>query len=1278
MNGWYRNSTKNGYASKPAASPSHLMHCLFLGMVCYSALVTMIMLSNKASSSIPNEPQIRGRSVVAEKSRENELESTIRYLKLQVEELSSVTGSDIASDIVDHQGGGGVNPKTTLTPTNSVHKVLANKLWETSNFTLESFEVAGVNLASYGLDVDDNAIVDDFAESYSLFDDFDIAGKINGDETWSTLVRYRRSQRNLNLPFYLDKVAVKRWLPSIGMPIPKIYYTRYHNEIPDNDAFASVASSVLEMLPRERNYVAKPSHLRGMDGIVLVGYSKEEGEPSRYGRSWIGREGQILQEADPDLDVQWKAATVLSKHFDVKRGDLSAADGTDDSPWSLSVVTPGLVIEERIALWDNDKRPAMQFQFFVIWGRVYIARWNRGLSPWGIVTRDGKVMKWVGMSKAHVEVPEYVDWEKLIEIAERLGANKDMIRVDLFVGVSADDRRSLDHYRYASEAEQKEAVKIYVSGFELVPSVLNFEKDPFILEEAARLWIAGYKTGNYKLVPNTEAPMEFQQKGILSEPPASRYWPKTIHTLSDFTVMDTNLATYKIPPSEADDIGENDEPFEIYDNFNIADKITGNENWWTLVEYRRKLNRPGLNFYVDKVAQKRWLPTIGMPIPRPFLLRYLSEIPEPDHNAGIPDEEVTIRTMMPQESNYAAKPSHTSCSDGVWLVKHDNGVTKVALGGHVMTEADDNSLKRIAKSLSKNLHESARDLESFALKNASPGLVIEERFAALEADDKPALEFKIFCFWGRVWIANWRRGSARYGLIHRNGTVVDWDGFKEDHGEIPDWIEWAKVIEIAEKMAAHKDMFRVDMFVGLPAGSPALHEGATLEERRAAVEIVISEFEVHPTTKFKDPRLFDEAARLWIAGYKKLNIKEVPNDEVPEIYLDTAEFPAPPESREFVKTKHTTSDFNVAGVNLGPYRINGGQIAKSHGAGEQPFQLFEDFDISKKVTGNESWWDLITIRIGLKNRPGLPFYNDKVALRRTLPSLGISMPQSFVLRYKNELTKGGEEKDESKAISNMLPVERDFVAKPSHSCFGDDVWLVKHHVEDGKEVVSVNGGIGRQRLRPVDDFDRNEIGVELAKTLHLKPGTYGSWLYDHIMPGIVVEERFASIDDDDKPAVEFKVFTIWGNCYIAQWRRGTYSGIVYPDGSVVEWGKKRAEYSQLPAWVEWSKVKELAEKMGENKDMFRTDIFVGIPAGSPVLREGATEEDRRSAVQVVISEFEMQPGTLQMDHGIFDDAARLWIAGYKKGNYEVVTNTQVPQEFIEKGYLPEAAEATKS
>ena len=111
--------------------------------------------------------------------------------------------------------------------------------------------------------------------------------------------------------------------------------------------------------------------------------------------------------------------------------------------------------------------------------------------------------------------------------------------------------------------------------------------------------------------------------------------------------------------------------------------------------------------------------------------------------------------------------------------------------------------------------------------------------------------------------------------------------------------------------------------------------------------------------------------------------------------------------------------------------------------------------------------------------------------------------------------------------------------------------------------------------------------------------------------------------------------------------------------------------TELPDWVNWSKIKDLAEKMGQNKDMFRTDIFVGVPSDSPALKEGATEEEKRSAVQVVVSEFEMQPGTLQMDPGIFDDAARLWLGGYKMGNYKVVPNTQVPAAYVEKGFLSE-------
>ena len=290
-----------------------------------------------------------------------------------------------------------------------------------------------------------------------------------------------------------------------------------------------------------------------------------------------------------------------------------------------------------------------------------------------------------------------------------------------------------------------------MSDCELSPPALELEKDPAILEEATRLWLGGYKLGNYRVVPNTEVPDEFKSTLMLSAPKMSKAWMKTKFTLSEFSSMGVNLATYKMPPSETDDIGENEEPFELYDNFNLADKITGNENWWDLVAYRRELDTAGLNFYVDKVAQKRWLPTIGMPIPRPFLCRYASELPTPSKNAGIPEEHVTIKTMLPQESNYAAKPSHTSCSDGVWLVKHEDGVTKVAAGGHLMKEADDDALDKIALSLAESLHEDARALESIALKTVAHGFVVEERFTSIEGDDRPAMEFKIFCFWGRVW-----------------------------------------------------------------------------------------------------------------------------------------------------------------------------------------------------------------------------------------------------------------------------------------------------------------------------------------------------------------------------------------------------------------------------------------------------------------------------------------------------------------------------------------------
>jgi hypothetical protein len=34
------------------------------------------------------------------------------------------------------------------------------------------------------------------------------------------------------------------------------------------------------------------------------------------------------------------------------------------------------------------------------------------------------------------------------------------------------------------------------------------------------------------------------------------------------------------------------------------------------------------------------------------------------------------------------------------------------------------------------------------------------------------------------------------------------------------------------------------------------------------------------------------------------------------------------------------------------------------------------------------------------------------------------------------------------------------------------------------------------------------------------------------------------------------------------------------------------------------------------------------------------------------------------------DGARLWVAGYKMGNYRTIPNDEIPKEFLEHGALP--------
>jgi hypothetical protein len=84
--------------------------------------------------------------------------------------------------------------------------------------------------------------------------------------------------------------------------------------------------------------------------------------------------------------------------------------------------------------------------------------------------------------------------------------------------------------------------------------------------------------------------------------------------------------------------------------------------------------------------------------------------------------------------------------------------------------------------------------------------------------------------------------------------------------------------------------------VGIPSTSPSLING-TYEDKVADLRLVVSESEIYPTTTFHSDALPADAARLWIAGYKKGNWKTIPNDEVPKEFLETGGLAPPKEEK---------------------------------------------------------------------------------------------------------------------------------------------------------------------------------------------------------------------------------------------------------------------------------------------------------------------------------------------------------------------------------------------
>lgn len=343
--------------------------------------------------------------------------------------------------------------------------------------------------------------------------------------------------------------------------------------------------------------------------------------------------------------------------------------------------------------------------------------------------------------------------------------------------------------------------------------------------------------------------------------------------LDDFVVGGVNLAQFHVEHP----------PFPLYEDFDIgfylSDEIYG---WKELLAIRKQLERPSLSWYVDKVARKRWFAENQIyPQPDVYFLQYKDELSETGRKE---DERDTILANLPTEHGFCAKPTHLSMTLGNWLVDIEPG-NDTTLGATFSKQAmkttssdPDGKIydpRACADSLAEGLQREAMSLESWALKNVRPGIVVEELYSSHEDRSLPPHEFNMFVVWGKVYAGSWNSvGESRYldGYFYRDGRPAEGCTFNS----LPEWVPWHELVLIAESLAAHKDMFRVDMFVGVPRYS----------DEDAELEIAISESEIYPTSMFCNPLIAEEMARLWVAGYKIGNYITIPNDEVPSNYFN--------------------------------------------------------------------------------------------------------------------------------------------------------------------------------------------------------------------------------------------------------------------------------------------------------------------------------------------------------------------------------------------------------
>jgi hypothetical protein len=257
---------------------------------------------------------------------------------------------------------------------------------------------------------------------YELFDDFDISHLVKGNETYLELLGYRQKLERPSLMFYQDKLARKRWLPSQGVDQTYLFANYYADELTETGDIEDEIEFIYDLLPKEADYAAKPTHLAESMGIWLVSFNQDTG---KYITSPWATE---LMESD-EFD-HWEVARSLASSLRKQCGDYES--------WVDLHVKPGITIEERLVDFNWYQRPPTEFQLFVVWGKVLFGQMNyvEGLGKhhgaW--IYRNLTLHEASDYKKIPFDWIEWT-WPRLVATAEQLGANKDMMRVDFLVGI---------------------------------------------------------------------------------------------------------------------------------------------------------------------------------------------------------------------------------------------------------------------------------------------------------------------------------------------------------------------------------------------------------------------------------------------------------------------------------------------------------------------------------------------------------------------------------------------------------------------------------------------------------------------------------------------------------------------------------------------------------------------------------------------------------------------------------------------------------------------------